>query len=286
MATILLIEPHPLLRLGLRHLLTQAGLHGDLVDIDPGALPYPAEWLCHADLMIYGLSADPALSWQELDQACQTLMPKRVLVLSEQILSPQNGATMPDSVRGLLSKACSADMLDAAIRLVLADGECFPARAQAARADASPVPWPSIPARPSPATLHLHAGPTQVDGEHGAAAHPAQHLPGDAAPEPETPSAGSHLLNITERQYEVLALLARGYPIKTVSRLLNISVATAKTHACTLYQRLHVRNKGEAVYVALQRGAKLSWPGPATAAVPIRGVGPSPVELASVCQAA
>ncbi|MOA42522.1 hypothetical protein D3C78_1645760 [compost metagenome] len=57
----------------------------------------------------------------------------------------------------------------------------------------------------------------------------------------------------------MLVLLARGYPIKTVSRMLNISVATAKTHACTLYQRLHVKNKGEAVYAALQRGATLEW---------------------------
>ena len=62
-----------------------------------------------------------------------------------------------------------------------------------------------------------------------------------------------------ERQYEVLVLLARGYPIKTVSRMLNISVATVKSHACTLYQRLKVRNKGEAVYAALQRGATLEW---------------------------
>ena len=63
-------------------------------------------------------------------------------------------------------------------------------------------------------------------------------------------------------------LLARGYPIKTVSRVLNISVATAKTHACTLYQRLQVRNKGEAVYVALQRGATLNWPGPQLSLLP------------------
>ncbi|MGE8680256.1 MAG: response regulator transcription factor, partial [Achromobacter marplatensis] len=75
-------------------------------------------------------------------------------------------------------------------------------------------------------------------------------------------SAGAQLLQITPRQYEVLVLLARGYPIKTVSRMLNISVATAKTHACTLYQRLHVKNKGEAVYAALQRGATLEWHDP------------------------
>ncbi|WP_454724251.1 MULTISPECIES: response regulator transcription factor [Cupriavidus] len=284
MATILLIEPHPLLRLGLRHLLTQAGLHGDLVDIDPGSLPHPAEWLCHADLMIYGLSPDPATQWQEMEQACRSLAPRRVLVLADEMYVPPGAGELPGNVRGLLSKACSADMLDAAIRLVLADGECFPARAQAARAGEQAIARPAAQTAPAPDSLQRSGGSASPDGE---PAHPARAVPpgGLAAADPETPSAGSHLLNITERQYEVLALLARGYPIKTVSRLLNISVATAKTHACTLYQRLQVRNKGEAVYVALQRGAKLSWPGPA-AAVATRGAGQPPVELVSISRAA
>ncbi|WP_420997534.1 response regulator transcription factor [Cupriavidus sp. 30B13] len=284
MATILLIEPHPLLRLGLRHLLTQAGLHGDLVDIDPGSLPYPAEWLCHADLMIYGLSPDPATRWQDMEHACRSLMPCRVLVLADDVNAPPTAGELPGNVRGLLSKACSADMLDAAIRLVLADGECFPARAQAARAAEQAIARPAAQAAPAAHGLHRVGGAASPEGDPGQPARPAQHG-GPVASDPETPSAGSHLLNITERQYEVLALLARGYPIKTVSRLLNISVATAKTHACTLYQRLQVRNKGEAVYVALQRGAKLSWPGPAPAA-PARGAGQPPVELVSISQAA
>lgn len=67
------------------------------------------------------------------------------------------------------------------------------------------------------------------------------------------------MLNITQRQYEVLVLLARGYPIKTVSRHLNISVATAKAHTETLYQRLDVHNRNEAVYAAISRGASLGW---------------------------
>jgi DNA-binding NarL/FixJ family response regulator len=172
---------------------------------------------------------------------------------------------MPEAVRGLLAKTCSADALEAAIRLVLAGGECFPSQLPAtrhiepamadARHDAAPIVVP------------LHSVPAHLPD---AAAH------GQAAPL-ETPAAGAHLLNITERQYEVLALLARGYPVKTVSRLLNISVATAKTHACTLYQRLHVRNKGEAVYVALQRGATLNWPGPTPARpthIPMASLGP------------
>ena len=133
------------------------------------------------------------------------------------------------SVYGCLMKTASVEILEAAIRLVMAGGQCFPSE------QALQAPAQTICALP---------------------AHDAD----DAAAKGAMPiSAGAQLLQITPRQYEVLVLLARGYPIKTVSRMLNISVATAKTHACTLYQRLHVKNKGEAVYAALQRGATLEW---------------------------
>jgi len=257
MATILLFEPHPLLRLGLRHLLAQAHVPGDLVDLDPTSLHNPEPWVHHADLLVYGLPADTDAGWRMLTGLCDRLHPLRVLVLAEQSPVPMPDAGLPEKVRGLLAKTCSSDALEAAIRLVLAGGECFPSQVPAARhADSSVAALPADASRhaTAPIVVPLHGGmPAHAPG---AEAH--------AVPV-ETPTAGAHLLNITERQYEVLALLARGYPIKTVSRLLNISVATAKTHACTLYQRLHVRNKGEAVYVALQRGASLNWPGPTPA---------------------
>lgn len=67
------------------------------------------------------------------------------------------------------------------------------------------------------------------------------------------------MLGLTPRQYEVLVLLAKGYPIKTVGRQLNISVATAKAHTESLYQRLDVRNRNAAVYAAIAKGATLGW---------------------------
>lgn len=271
MATILLLEPHPLLRLGLRHLLAQAHVPGDLVDIDPQSLHEPDPWTHHADLLIYGLPADAEAGWLGLAGLCQRLEPQRVLVLAEHVPVPMPEFGLPETVRGLLAKACSAEALEAAIRLVLAGGECFPSPVAVMRgAEAAPHQFaqalPVVPAAPVPVPVahadSRHAAAPIVVPLHGVPSHgPQSH-----ATPLETPTAGAHLLNITERQYEVLALLARGYPIKTVSRLLNISVATAKTHACTLYQRLHVRNKGEAVYVALQRGATLNWQGPTVTA--------------------
>ncbi|WP_439686846.1 LuxR family transcriptional regulator [Cupriavidus oxalaticus] len=267
MASILLIEQHPLLRLGLRHLLAQAHLPGDLIDIDPLAPIEPDLWLMEADLLVYGLPSDAAAGWVQLDDLCERLRPRRVLLLTEWPAAALSRPALPESVRGCLHKAASAEALDAAVRLVLAGGECFPslllAEPASGRGDDAGTLALSGPIEPTASTT-----PT-APNSHPAApvVVPLHALRGEApAAQPahtsETPSSGAHLLNITERQYEVLALLARGYPIKTVSRMLNISVATAKTHACTLYQRLHVRNKGEAVYVALQRGATLDWSGP------------------------
>lgn len=271
MATILLLEPHPLLRLGLRHLLSQAHVPGDLVELDAASAHEPDPWTHHADLLIFGLPADAERGWTALADICRRLQPQRVLVLDDQVPAPLPASGLPESVRGLLAKNCSSDALEAAIRLVLACGECFPSQVPASRQHDAGAALAEARHLAAPIVVPLHTVP--VD------------LPRTSAPAAvETPAAGAHLLNITERQYEVLALLARGYPIKTVSRLLNISVATAKTHACTLYQRLHVRNKGEAVYVALQRGATLNWAGPA----PVRSTHVSMSDLSAreACEAA
>ncbi|MCG5261984.1 response regulator transcription factor [Cupriavidus gilardii] len=285
MATILLIEPHPLLRLGLRQLLAQSELPVHVIDVEPAMLPSPDDArLRDADLLIYGWHDDGSGTWRAMEDLCRYLAPQRVLVLADGLPSGMSHESVPPLVAGLLSKNCCAEVLDAAIRLVLAGGECFPALTHA-----EPMQQSGLCAMQT--TGNKEGAATRPDEPIASMRGPGGWSPDIALrtapliqPDIETPSFGSHLLNITERQYEVLALLARGYPIKTVSRVLNISVATAKTHACTLYHRLHVRNKGEAVYEALRRGAKLNWPGPSSlGAVPLHAEG---IRLPAVCQAA
>lgn len=248
MSTILLIEPHPLLRLGLHQLLRQLDLAATLIDIEPSGGRLQDEAQCRqAELLIYGFTDDADDAGHELRAWCERLAPQRVLVLSDRAPALPVATGLPATVRGWLCKTNCAQALAAAVRLVLAGGECFPAGMPTTHLDDGGL---------DEASTALAARLISLDRVPGAAPSREQDS------EIETPALGAHRLNITERQYEVLVLLARGYPIKTVSRLLNISVATAKTHACSLYQRLHVRNKSEAVYAALQRGARLNWPGP------------------------
>ncbi|HET8628877.1 MAG TPA: response regulator transcription factor [Thermomicrobiales bacterium] len=68
---------------------------------------------------------------------------------------------------------------------------------------------------------------------------------GKAAPTQET---------LTERELDVLRLLARGAANKEIGAQLHISESTVKTHVANIFQKLGVTDRTEAVTVALTRG--------------------------------
>lgn len=230
MAKMVLIEAHPLLRLGLHQILSNIDGVWNITGLGMDELENIDESLVGIELLVFGLPIDTAAGWQALLSVQEALQPKRILLLTEAMPWKMPAEGLPGgTILGCLMKTASIEVLEAAIRLVMAGGQCFPSSHMVQMSNVSALS-------------------DRVESVQAADTRPTMPV-----------AAGAQLLKITPRQYEVLVLLARGYPIKTVSRLLNISVATAKTHACTLYQRLHVKNKGEAVYAALQRGAKLDW---------------------------
>lgn len=232
MINITVVEPHPLLRLGLLQLLS---------DVTPGLALSGADYTelsrdpvpdASCDLLLLSVS-----SGEDIHNLCSAAerrySPTTMLLLSETPDMPHSAKGMPSSVAGYVPKSAPPEVLQASVRLVLAGGTCFPLRANVASLPQSlvpmyePVKWPPGP---------------ELKKE----------INSDA-------SAECQLLGLTPRQYEVLVLLARGYPMKTVGRCLNISVATAKAHTETLYQRLDVHNRNAAVYAAVSRGATLGW---------------------------
>jgi DNA-binding NarL/FixJ family response regulator len=52
---------------------------------------------------------------------------------------------------------------------------------------------------------------------------------------------------LSPREQEVLELLARGYLYKEIAERLNISVPTVNTYIRRMYEKLHVRSRGQAV---------------------------------------
>jgi DNA-binding NarL/FixJ family response regulator len=62
----------------------------------------------------------------------------------------------------------------------------------------------------------------------------------------ETRQPGNILENLTQREYEILKLLAQGDLYKEIGDKLKISVNTVKTHLRVIYEKLHVQSRTEA----------------------------------------
>lgn len=63
-------------------------------------------------------------------------------------------------------------------------------------------------------------------------------------------SAALASLGVTDREYEVLSLLAEGCANKEIARRLDLSPNTVKTHIARLYEKLEVRRRTQAVHKA------------------------------------
>lgn len=68
------------------------------------------------------------------------------------------------------------------------------------------------------------------------------------------PRNASHAPALTPRQLDALRGLARGLPTKSIARELGISEYTVKEYIGTLFRALDVRNRTEAVIVAMRLG--------------------------------
>ncbi|HYV28815.1 MAG TPA: response regulator transcription factor [Candidatus Eisenbacteria bacterium] len=63
----------------------------------------------------------------------------------------------------------------------------------------------------------------------------------------------SEMETLTPREHEILGLLAKGYLYKEIADQLGISISTVRAHLHTVYEKLHVQSRTEAVVKFLGR---------------------------------
>lgn len=74
------------------------------------------------------------------------------------------------------------------------------------------------------------------------------------------PGAGARLAELTDREHDVLALIARGRTNSEIADALFVSEATVKTHVGSIFAKLGARDRAAAIVFAYDRG--LVRPGP------------------------
>jgi DNA-binding NarL/FixJ family response regulator len=86
------------------------------------------------------------------------------------------------------------------------------------------------------------------------AGSPAQIQPLLSEPGAKANPEGDPPVNLTSRELEVLSLLADGLANKQISLALEISEHTVKFHVSSIYSKLNVSNRAEAVRMGIQLG--------------------------------
>lgn len=72
--------------------------------------------------------------------------------------------------------------------------------------------------------------------------------------EPPVPQADSRLAHLTPRELEVLRLVARGLSNAEIAGELFVGEATVKTHLSSVFAKLHLRDRVQAVVLAYESG--------------------------------
>ena len=68
------------------------------------------------------------------------------------------------------------------------------------------------------------------------------------------PQAAEDVPTLSEREQQVLELLSRGSSVAAIATALKISAHTVNMHLRSIYRRLAVNSRTEAIYVANQKG--------------------------------
>lgn len=143
---------------------------------------------------------------------------------------------------------------DRRARLVVSAGTVIdaapPASPRPGDEHAAPVPIESDPALAAAAALLTLAGYRVVPSEQAR----DERTDPDAGDEDKADPAG---VQLSDRETEVLALLAEGASNKLIARRLGVSVHTAKFHVASILAKLGAANRTDAIGIAMRTGLVL-----------------------------
>lgn len=218
---ILIVDDHPLFREALGSLLERfypsaAVFEVGSVEEAAGVVRQYAPFdLIMLDVFLPGQSGVAGLETLHASVAVET----PIVIMSGSDNSEMMNLALAKGARGYIAKSAGVGDVKNALHLILA-GEIYISPSMLAevrqRAEPKDPPPPNLP----PPNLS-----------------------------PQTDNSG-----LTPRQRDVIRLMARGLPNKSIARELNCSDGTVKLHVSAILRTLHARNRTEAVQAATRLG--------------------------------
>lgn len=204
MARILIVDDHPVARLGLRHIL--GGKQHQLEEAGSVTDAMRALRRQRWDVMTLDLSLDGRSGIEVLKQAKQEQAGLAVLVVSMYAEEDFGVRALKAGASGYLTKDAAPECLGDAIELLLKG--------------------------------HKYISQKLADLLVGSLAH------GDTAPHAQ----------LTDREFEVLRMLANGMRVSDIARSLSLSVNTVSTHRVRVLKKLNLRHTAELTVYAVSHG--------------------------------
>jgi DNA-binding NarL/FixJ family response regulator len=221
---ILVVDDHALIREALRNVLRE--LDGNAVIYEAGSYAGAMRHLegdADIDLVLLDLGLPDRDGFTVLPELRQSFPAVPVVVLSARNDHDNVAKALDLGALGFIPKSASREIMLVALRLVFAGGIYIP----------PDILKPSLPAAP---------------------------LPPPAAPRAQ-PQSSPRDIGLTERQVEVLALMARGNSNKAICRKLDLAEPTVKNHVTAILKALKVTNRTEAVIAVGKMGWQLTLTG-------------------------
>jgi len=216
---ILIADDHRLVREGLKSLLSQLERQLQLVEAwDADTARTAVRDNPDLDVALIDLNM-PGMTGVSSIASLRESFPSLPLIVVSAIEDPREiEEILRIGASGYIPKTASAEVMVQAIRLVLAGGQYLP-------------------------SLLLSSTSQLVN---------ASTAPGSAEQEKTEQAQQGRSVHLTQRQQEVLSLLADGLSNKLIAKKLGLTVGTVKSHMVQIFQVLGVRNRTAAV-VAAQR---------------------------------
>jgi len=211
---ILVADDHQLVREGLKPLLRELDRRLQVIEAwDEESLLAAAEAHADIDLALIDLNM-PGMQGAQSIASLRDSYPSLPIVVVSAVIDPREvERILRIGTSGYIPKTAGPAVIVQAIRLVLAGGQYLP-----------------------PLLLSDHpAGEPARDGR-------------AEAEEPVRAAAGT--AGLSQRQQEVIELLAEGMPNKLIARKLGLTVGTVKSHLVQIFAALGVHNRTAAVLAA------------------------------------